>query len=521
MEQNNNFVPVSFGKNGASGLTNDNTKPKNALFRENRDEICVPYEGTKRILKEIGPMPPKRATPPPFPVTQEFQVGQNEKPITSIKVNDTGFKFYTGGENSTICYFDLSSMKANGVRCQIRIELDENYSISDIDTNVDQTLIAAASGSPIIRIFDPKGLKKYESRRGDMYIYDTTHTYGHTAAVTGLQFRPGSTDELATCSQDGTLRFWKVDHMEEQVMIYRLGKQGGIRFPGYAMRWTNDGNAVFVSSNDQTLSLYDHSGNSRQASMQIPLPNVCGSIAISPDGNHVCTRELTNKGVQLWDIRNINEPLWNILSDSRGQSICFSPNGENLLVGESVLKTSKKGGSIKIVSTLSGDLKDEVLMLSNVGVNALQWHESTNQIYAGCSDGICRILFDKDLSKKGALRALENGVVFKKDTDDAVIGALIPKFVDPETERVIHGFWFPFAPVEKREKRAKQLPVAPLWGEGFKGRIATHPLQKELEELGAVDKPEDDDIVESLKKHADKDKIGYFTKYRDPNDDQN
>lgn len=515
MAEEDEYIPQGFGKEAHQAAEGVVSKYRKGLYIDGREEIAVPYEGKRRILKEIGPQLPKREVQPNFPVTQEFHVGQNEKGITSIKVNESGFKFYTGCEYSTVCYYDLSSMHADGIKCLTSIQLDETYSIIDIDCTQDESLIAIASGSPIFRLFDQKGLKKSESRRGDMYVYDTTNTWGHTAAVTSLQFRPGYANQLATCSADGTLRFWTTNHLEQHNMIYRLGQQGGVRYPGHAMRWSADGNGVFVVANDSTLAYYDNAGHSRSATLTIRLPNIGGAIAVSNNGFHVATRELTTKGVQMWDIRSPNEPLWNILSDSRGHAMYFSPSGENLLIGESIVKQSKKGGSIKIVSTLNGELLDEVLMSSGVGVNCLSWHQKNNQIYAGCSDGITRILFDRELSKKGALRALENGISFRRETDDAVIGQLIPKFVDPETERVIHGFWFPFTDQETREKRQRAAPVAPLWGEGFRGRIAIHPVQRELEELGAVDKPDDTDIIESIRRHHKGDEIGYFTKVRE------
>lgn len=118
--------------------------------------------------------------------------------------------------------------------------------------------------------------------------------------------------------------------------------------------------------------------------------------------------------------------------------------------------------------------------------------------------------------------SLQKGLIIKNETDDAYIGEVIPRLVDPENERVIRGFWFKYTSPEIRAKRQAAAPKAPLWGEGHHGQLAVHPVQAELAELDQIDVPDNTDILDALKSRSKLAESKYFTnitEYR-PEDDE-
>jgi hypothetical protein len=65
-------------------------------------------------------------------------------------------------------------------------------------------------------------------------------------------------------------------------------------------------------------------------------------------------------------------------------------------------------------------------------------------------------------------------------------------------ERVINGFWFHFTDPGIRDQRSSMEPKAPIWGEGFRGQIAKHPLQAQIEEMDQINKIHEAEIVEDI-----------------------
>jgi hypothetical protein len=187
-------------------------------------------------------------------------------------------------------------------------------------------------------------------------------------------------------------------------------------------------------------------------------------------------------------------------------------------VPETVHRGSIFGGSLAFLNSETGEKAETVMFPAGIGARCCLWHNSTNQISVGCTDGTTRVLYDFMTSEKGVILSLEQGISMKSETDRAVVGHLTPRLIDPETERVIRGFWFPYADPEKRDRRAAAEPKVPLWGEGHHGQIAVHPLQAKLKELGQVDVPDDSDIVEALRARNKAAEVKYFTTVRNQED---
>jgi hypothetical protein len=274
------------------------------------------------------------------------------------------------------------------------------------------------------------------------------------------------------------------------------------------LAWAGDG--LFVCANDGTVAYFDEGQSS--VAMKLDCRDVMASI--DARDHFVVVRSEAEGRVVLFDARNADSPIWSFRCSSSVQSVGLSPDGAIVLACEMVSREAVCGGGIRLISVADGVEQEQVMFPAGVGGRCCQWNRATNQIAVGCSDGITRVLFDCRLSRNGVLLSLEHGIAVKNETDEAAVGQLVPQLVDPETERVIGGFWFPFTDAAKRDKRAAQEPKAPLWGEGHHGQIATAPLQVQLKELYHEDEPDDTDIVESLRARNKAAEAKYFTSVR-------
>ena len=487
-------VPSEFGRQRPVGKRSD------AL---SGSSVSVSCERTP--LVQTGPEPP--FVQPQFPVTSEYQVKQHSRQVTGIAFDSSGSRMFTGSADCSVKYWNFGSMKIERTTPEVSIELDMSSGITGIDYNGKVVLVG--SQSPEIGLYDLSGLKKGATRRGDMYLYDITKTYGHVAPVNGVVFSKSDENVFASCSADGTVRVWDVKKLSEQRWLFKLGEKAGPRVPADAI--AGNGDEVVVAGEDGCVYVLGHD-------QMLAKFSVGGAMcAVDAFGEFIATR--LDDSVAVWDRRNHEKPVCWFGCESKTGCVGFSPDGRTLMLPEMVHNRSIFGGSVRLLNLETATEDDRVMFPAGVGARCCKWHPQTNQIAVGCSDGITRVLFDFSSSHKGVLLSLEKGITVRTETDAAVIGNLTPRLVDPETERVITvggtGFWFPYTDAEKRDKRAAQQPKAPIWGEGHHGQIATHPRQVQLRELQQVDEPDDTDIVESLRARNKEAQVRYFTSVKD------
>jgi THO complex subunit 3 len=67
----------------------------------------------------------------------------------------------------------------------------------------------------------------------------STELRGHSASVEKVLFNPGRDSELASCSSDGTVRFWDV---RSKTCVSRLDVGG----EAFTMAWSADGSVIVV-----------------------------------------------------------------------------------------------------------------------------------------------------------------------------------------------------------------------------------------------------------------------------------
>ena len=76
-----------------------------------------------------------------------------------------------------------------------------------------------ACHKPEAAIHDRDGKKLSEFAKGDPYRSDMIHTKGHIGPVNAAQWHPTDVKKAITCADDGTVRLWDTEHMEQQVRL--------------------------------------------------------------------------------------------------------------------------------------------------------------------------------------------------------------------------------------------------------------------------------------------------------------
>ncbi|KAJ5935423.1 hypothetical protein N7466_004970 [Penicillium verhagenii] len=97
-------------------------------------------------------------------------------------------------------------------------------------------LIATGSADKTLRIWNPER----------PFVQNSTELRGHSAAIEKVLFNPVRDAELASCSADGTVRFWDV---RSKTCVGRLDVGG----EAFTLSWSADGSTMIVGRKDDTL----------------------------------------------------------------------------------------------------------------------------------------------------------------------------------------------------------------------------------------------------------------------------
>jgi len=128
-----------------------------------------------------------------------------------------------------IASYYFSSFKSRSYPDHTRTS--SSLTIRDIGWNPPGNRIACALTDKLVRVWNPD---KPEIRM-------STELKGHTAAVSALAWDPTHSDKLASCSIDGTVRFWDY-RIKQMLAIVNTGGEG------IAIAWHPDGKTVAVAT---------------------------------------------------------------------------------------------------------------------------------------------------------------------------------------------------------------------------------------------------------------------------------
>jgi THO complex subunit 3 len=102
--------------------------------------------------------------------------------------------------------------------------------------NAPGTLIATGALDRTLRIWNPERTQ----------VKNSTELRGHTGGIERVAFHPLNDTELASCSSDGTVRFWDV-RSKASVGEVKVGGEA------FTLAWKPDGTEVVVGRKDNTI----------------------------------------------------------------------------------------------------------------------------------------------------------------------------------------------------------------------------------------------------------------------------
>ena len=413
-----------------------------------------------------------------LPVSHQIVLKGHGKTVTCLASDRSGGRLATGSSDYDVRLWDFGGMTSE-LRSFRRIEEPlGGYQIRALDFSPGGDYLAVCGSSPQPVLLDRDGHKLTTLMKGDMYIRDMRTTKGHVAGCTTLKWHPHDGNTLATAAEDGTGRLWdaavacergddatslSVQGGQRGVMVIRDGR--GIKTVPGAIAWHADGNTMMVGARDGSLQLWELRAPAQfkpivlkadatpKSEMQADKAKATSivrgahqndtdvsSIRWHRDGYRLASRS-TDGSLKLWDVRRFDSPLgeWGSLPSIFPMTGCdFSPDGSLLVTGTSV----KKGdgtASLTFVSTANLEKVGEV-PVDGASIVGLQWHPRLNQLIIGNADGGCYVLYDPDVSTKGALLCATKappkraGLVYTGGAMQIMTPHALPMFKDQEMD---------------------------------------------------------------------------------------
>lgn len=140
-----------------------------------------------------------------------------------------------------------------------QIEPNEGYPVVAVSFSPSGDCFLAATGAAQAKIYDRDGKPRGEFVRGDMYIRDMRNTKGHVSGICGGKWHPHDRNTAMTCSEDGTIRLWDTENIEQKTVVKPTLKKPG-RVAVTACCFSPDGGAIAGGLRDGSIHLWSTKG---------------------------------------------------------------------------------------------------------------------------------------------------------------------------------------------------------------------------------------------------------------------
>eukprot|EP00192_Tetraselmis_astigmatica_P008785 CAMPEP_0117652634 /NCGR_PEP_ID=MMETSP0804-20121206/2736_1 /TAXON_ID=1074897 /ORGANISM="Tetraselmis astigmatica, Strain CCMP880" /LENGTH=689 /DNA_ID=CAMNT_0005458703 /DNA_START=115 /DNA_END=2184 /DNA_ORIENTATION=- len=370
-----------------------------------------------------------------LPISHEVQLKGHTKMVSAVAVDKNGARAITGSLDYTVQMWDFNGMKSD-MRSFRKIEPSEGHPVLALSFSPSGESFLAVTGSACPKVYDRDGRELGEFPRGDMYIRDMKNTKGHISGCTFGMWHPEDRFTALTSSEDGSLRLWDCERIEQKTVIKpQLAKPGRVGVTACA--FSTDGSMIAGGLRDGTIQIWSVKGKfgtsagvglvpvpkqqliAKQTWNYVSRPNQVlhkahtpgtdvTSLAFSRDGHTLLTRS-GDETLKVWDIRKLKHPVkvFEDLTTTHSNTTCgFSPDERLILTGVCAAQEGQDGGLVMFD-------RERLEFVRRVGlpgsVCAFSWHPRLNQILVGAGgrkSGGTHMLYSPTFSEGGALRCV-------------------------------------------------------------------------------------------------------------------
>ncbi|KAF5668907.1 RRB1-like protein in the regulation of ribosome biosynthesis [Fusarium heterosporum] len=369
-----------------------------------------------------------------FPVSHELVLKTHDRAVTTVSLDPAGGRLATGSTDCTVKLHDFASMTPTTLRAFRSVDPHEKKASANAESHPVHRIefnphaggiFLCVSAHPQAKIMSRDGDIVTDFVKGDMYLRDMHNTKGHISEITTGTWHPTDKNLCVTAGTDSTLRIWDVNNKRSQkdVVVFKSKAAGSAgRTKMTAVTWgssaQNGSNLLVAAALDGSLVMY--SGNSpfsRPAGevRDAHKPQTWTSgIDISSDGRMVVTRGGDDL-IKLWDTRKFTKPLVTVAHPSTSDhfptsNIKYAPNSTSIITGSIT-------GHLHILNP--GNLRAEHVTEITPGspLITVDWHPKINQIITGSANGETRILYNPQMSNRGAVDVMSRAPK-KRHIDD-------------------------------------------------------------------------------------------------------
>lgn len=337
----------------------------------------------------------------PLPTTHEFTLSAS-KQIKALAFHPSGSRLYASTTDALLYSFDFGSLTLNQTSPSHTYEPYESHAIHTLRISQRGLILPLVADSQF-KLLSPDGETLKEFRRGDMYLFDSKQTRGHTDSITDGQFLDEKT--LATCSMDSTIRVWDCDAAKQSTVVVVKSKGKKTKLSKMCVI---DGKIIVADGKrftvwDSKTKMLRPVGEHEENDTITDIVNVRGSLLVR-----------TSTSLKLYDLSNLARPTMQRLNFASYQS---SPLIQN---GDYITTTVMNNGTCELHILDKSDLMTIATITSTHKVTSLAWNHQINQIAYGDTAGIITILFNPDVSQGGVMTTISNRLK-KRHMDDTAL----------------------------------------------------------------------------------------------------
>ncbi|KAL4874747.1 WD40-repeat-containing domain protein [Aspergillus karnatakaensis] len=490
-----------------------------------------------------------------FPVSHELVMKTHERAVTTITVDPSGSRLISGSTDCTLKLHDFASMTPSTIRSFKSVDPSAKKTSAAQETHVvhyaafnpiSPAYVLVVSATPQPRILDRDGETITEFVKGDMYLRDMHNTKGHISEVTSGVWSPTDENLCATAGTDSTVRIWdaNIGRSQKEVIMHKsraAGSAGRSKMTAVAWGSPKQGgpNVLVAAALDGSLLMWSGNGPYTRPSAEVREAHTrdtwTSGIDISSDGRLVITKG-GDDTIKLWDTRKFKSPITTVTHPSSSSrfptsNIIFSPTSANVVTGSET-------GHLHILNPAT--LKPELVTPVTPGspLITVQWHEKLNQIITGSANAETHVLYNPNISSKGAALVMSKAPKRRHIDDDPTLTMNLSQGISGDSvvvgsNGVPHyssATWSARHPTigltasgRSRDPRRPHLPATTPFAK-------SQPDEKHIRENIPLSSMRDEDPREALLKYAEKaEKDPIFTKawketqpttiYRDLSDD--